>query len=134
MGYEGFYIIYDLKHLNLIQEYFLSNIFLDKNNNINNLTMKKIILTSRVELINKIFNKFKNVLFISNWALEESSFNTQNKFRKYLKKSNSLLIGFEKSFQDDNRDYLHYFTKAIYNKKFFLKKAFYSKKSYYLVK
>ena len=27
MGYEVFYIIYDLKHLNLIQEYFLSNIF-----------------------------------------------------------------------------------------------------------
>jgi hypothetical protein len=135
MGYKGSYVIYDLKHLNLLQQYFLSNIFFKQNNNIEDLRIKKnIILTSSIAIINKIFNKCKNVLFISNWALEESSFNTQKKFKKYLKKSKSLLIGFERCFQNDDRDYLNYFTKIIYDRNFVLKKAPYSSKSYYLVK
>jgi hypothetical protein len=135
MGYEGSYVIYDLKHLNLLQEYFLSNIFLNQNNNIKNLSIKKkIIITSSVSIVNKIFNSYKNVLFISNWAYEESSYNTQKKFKKYLTKSKSLLIGFSRYFVEDNKDYLNYFTKIIYNRNYVLKKAPYTRHSYYLVK
>jgi hypothetical protein len=137
MGFKGNYIIYDFEHFNLIQNYYLKSINLKlKLKTVNNfLPLKKdknIYLVSCISLLKKILNKKNNTLFLSTWGFSETPICTRDLFKNIINSSNSVLIAFQKKFNDI--DNFKYFKKNFYKKNYLVRKINHIKNNYYLVR
>jgi hypothetical protein len=137
MGFKGDYIIYDFKHFNLIQNYYLESINLKLKVKIvkNFFKLKKsknVYLVSDIRFIKKLLERKSNKLFLSTWGISESAINIRHAFKNIINSSNSILLAFQKKFNDINN--LQYFKKYLYKKNNFLKKINHIKNNFYLMK
>jgi hypothetical protein len=137
MGFKGNYIIYDFKHFNLIQNYYLESINLKLKVKIvkNFFKLKKsknVYLVSDIKFIKKLLERNSNKLFLSTWGISESPINIRHAFKNIINSSNSILLAFQKKFNDINN--LQYFKKRFYKKNIFLKKINHIKNNFYLIK
>ena len=137
MGYTGSYIIYDFEHFNIIQNYYLKSIGLKLNVKIlKKFTQLKknnyIYLVSDLNVLKKILNKNSKTLFLSTWGFSECPVDLRVFFKNIIKNSCSLLLGFQKKFNDINN--LYYFKSNFFTQKTYLKKINHIKNNFYLIR
>jgi hypothetical protein len=115
------YNIYDFQLFNILQNFYLSNLFVNKKINY-------------FHNINQLRNfKFKkNSLFISTWALSETPLELRDKFKNFILEFKYILIAFQKSVDDYNNlaFFKKFFSKSNYRIK--LIEIPYYKNNYYL--
>lgn len=115
------YTIYDFKVFNILQNFYLSNLF----------TTKKVNFFNSINKLNK-FKFKKNSLFISTWALSETPIELREQFRIFIIKFNYILIAFQKKV--DGYENLEYF-KGLFCNSNYEHRLFeipYYKNNYYL--
>jgi hypothetical protein len=136
-GYTGTYIIYDFEHFNIIQNYYLKSIGLKLNVKIvKKFTQLKknkyIYLVSDLNVLKKILKKNSKTLFLSTWGFSECPVELRFFFINIIKNSHSLLLAFQKKFNDINN--FNYFKSIFFRKKTILKKINHIKNNFYLIR
>jgi hypothetical protein len=115
------YNIYDFQLFNILQNFYLSNLFADK----------KINYFNHINQLYK-FKLKKNSLFVSTWALSETPLELRDKFKDFIYQFNYILIAFQKSVDDYNN--LTFFKKLFSKNNYKIKliEIPYYKNNYYL--
>ena len=115
------YNIYDFQLFNILQNFYLSNLFVNK----------KINYFHNIDQLRN-FKFRKNSLFISTWALSETPLELRAKFKNFILEFKYILIAFQKSVDDYNNlvFFNKFFSKSNYRIK--LIEIPYYKNNYYL--
>lgn len=115
------YNIYDFQLFNILQNFYLSNLFVNK----------KINYFYNIDQLRN-FKFKKNSLFISTWALSETPLELRAMFKNFILEFKYILIAFQKSVDDYNNlvFFNKFFAKSNYRIK--LIEIHYYKNNYYL--
>ncbi len=103
LGFSGDYTIYDIEHMSILQEYYLSMNGFEVNMN------KGLACVSTVETVEKIVNsreEEKLSMFIGMWSISETPFKERKAFSDMFSEFDLFLIAFNEKFGDiDNEEY-----------------------------
>lgn len=114
LGFKGNYIIYDFPELNILQEYFLSQLAYTPPISYGYVGEKNISLISDIELFPESFNSDGLNIFIATWSISECGIEFRDKVVSRLGDIDYFLIAYQKNFE--GIDNIKYFKDSIMDK------------------
>jgi hypothetical protein len=112
LGFRGSYIIFDLPHFSILQEYFLKAQQITTVSDVEEIDEKiGVSCISKMEDLETFFRTTKinlnsNSLFLATWSLSESSMEVRNKFFPLINAFSDYLVAYHEEFCDvDNVKY-----------------------------
>lgn len=104
LGFRGTYIIFDLPHFSLLQEYYLRALGLRLQPGAQERVTfaEGVYCISDVEKLTTILDssEFSKSLFLGTWSISETPIHVREKFVPLLSRFNSFLIAYQERFED----------------------------------